>query len=271
MEIYEEQVREFDLTDLAKGISELTNILKRSNKRALMEARVEGKTWDEIQPEIIKMIYYYSNLYYNKNKNIYKMYKVERDDIVDILFKTLFSKGRGNKNYYSNLESKFIEASDKGYSMKFISNNIGRATQLNCMSYITKELQVRCQPNMMSLDQTCEYLSEGQMTYADIITDDKTIEEETTLSLFLHEMPLMRYSRYFIVDNDLNTKELTNREMLINLYNGHTASSLRNRIFSNNDLKPIKYEVLVDIIESTRNSAKSIIEKGDVCLHGNVR
>ena len=97
----------------------------------ITEYTVDGKTFDEIIPEIYRMVYYYVNVYYHKY-TILKANLHDMNDVAQDMFVSICNKK--DKKGLSNIQKKFIKASKENLGMKYISNTIGKTVRLNIMS-----------------------------------------------------------------------------------------------------------------------------------------
>ena len=221
-------------------------------------ARLEGRSYDEIQPDVIKLVYYYVNLWY-KTFPILKMYNYDSERIVTDVYHSIYLKTRDDG--LSNLERDFIKAANtEGFSMKYISNVIKKAT-INMLMCRARDV-VR-KPMLASLDQEV-YTDGGKViTLGDTIADKgESVEDIVELKIKLESIPNKRYSDYFYVTSFGEKKRLNTKVILNWVISGYSIREMREKVF--NKKKPetnISTVNMSQLKAETLSLARSVLRK----------
>lgn len=220
----------------------------------LEKSRLEGKSFDEIVPEIVNMVYYYAKLNYSKWEKVLKQNIKSIDDLAQDMFISLFNK---RNSTLSNIERKFIKASNENLSMKYISNLIGRTVYLNTLSIVrsfkNKPVNILFE-DIHTNNNTCD------IEKLPILLDrSQNIDLKLSYKLFIESIPNIKFNEYLINNKILDT------HTILNLISDKETIKNISLILRRKDGSKVSFKQTSNIIKEVKQLArKSYLE--DNCL-----
>lgn len=198
----------------------------------LINARVEGKTYDEIQTDIVKMTKYFCGKFYQK----YPVLKLYNYDVESAMLDVWNNLYRRNNEGVANLERYFIEASKKGFSMKYIMNIVKRITTT---SLLTCARDLPRKPVVYSLDDVINNSVESEdkeLSMADTIVDTReSTENILEYKELLESLPNRKLKEYYYMNAFGEKRVLTTNKILDWYIEGYNITETANKIFSTRD------------------------------------
>ena len=231
----------------------------------ITECTVDGKTFDEIIPEIYRMVYYYVNVYYHKytilKANLHDMNDVAQDMFVSI-------RNKKDKKGFSNIQKKFIKASKENLGMKYISNTIGKTVRLNIMS-LARTFSRR--PIGVSFETLSKIYSNGDSgedvaDHFDFL-EDKTqdVNLKSAYDFIINSIEDISYRDYYVIKE--NKKVSLSIHTVLNMVtDGLTISEMSEKVYMYSKDTNISYKRMNEIVKESRKIAKDSYDNGS-CLY----
>ena len=209
-------------------------------------ARLEGKSYEEIQPDVIKLIDYYVGIWY-KNFPILKKYGYDSERIVTEVYHGIYLKTKDDG--LSNLERHFIKASKiENCTMSYISNLLKNSV-LNMLRCRARDV-VR-KPLAISLDSEITQSDGGTTLLGDIVADPSvSVENMVELKLTLESVPNKKYNDYYYISGYGDKVKLTTRKLLNWILSGYTQTDMRQKIYNKNN-KNVSNAVISELKKET--------------------
>ena len=225
--------------------------------KELQLARLDGRTYEDIQLDIIKLVNYYVNLWY-KNYPILKTYGYDSERIVTDVYHGLYLKTKDDG--LSNLERHFIKAANgKGYTMSYISNVIKRSV-INMLMCRARDV-VR-KPLTTSLEQEI-YTDSKSIKLEDTIADTKeSVEAQVELKILLESIPNKKYNDYYYINSFNEKKKLTTKVIFNWVRSGYTIQEMCNKVFNKKNTN-IEYNRMSALKKETISLARKIFYEED--------
>lgn len=215
-------------------------------------ARIDGKTFDEIQEDVVRITNYFTNLWYD-NYPVLKSHNYDKEQIIFDVYNGIYN--RKVPNEYSNLEKHFIKASKSSFSMKYISNVIKRTVMLTLKC---RARDISKKPILDSLDREIEQGSEKSTTLSDIISDkSESIESLIEIKSILESIPNKLYKDYYVISPFGEKKKLSTKKVLDWVIAGYKISEMQEKVFCK-DKTNIKYRAMSEIKKETICLARKI-------------
>ena len=228
---------------------------------------VEGKTFDDILPDIQRMVYYYVRIHYKKWEDVLVSNGLTLEDVAQNMFVSLFN--RKSDNELSNIQKRFVKASQENLGMKFISNTIGRTVSLNILSLarmfrnkpkvMSYETYVAaCCPNSVDANRAIEMM--------DLLEDkSQDIGIKASYDLFLSSIENNVYRDYYIKENG-KFKMLSIHKVIDMITSGYTISEMASKVYTKKENVNITYKRMNEIVKNVRLIAQKSYAEGN-CLH----
>lgn len=226
--------------------------------------RVEGKTFEEILPDIQRMVYYYVRIHYEKWKTIMTANLYDIDDIAQDMFVSICNKR--DKKGLSNIQRRFIQASKEDLGMKFISNTIGKTVALNSTS-LARGFNKK--PKPVSIEELSYMYSNASnsddfVDHLEMLEDrSQDIELKSSYNLFLDSLENYSYSDYFIEKNG-SLKTLDVLEVIDMITDKLTITEMTQLVFTTKRVN-ITYKRMNEIVKEVRALARTSYDDGN-CL-----
>lgn len=221
---------------------------------------VDGKTFNDSLFDIKNMVYYYVRVYYNKWRTVIHQGMYDVDDVAQDMFISLFNKK--NKQGLSNIEKRFIEASEKNLGMKYIRNVIGRTVYLNILSLVRIMTKKN---NTVSFEQ---FFNDGDTDDTDrleILTDKSAnIEIKLAYNNIVDGIKNTIYKDFYIKKNN-DYKMLSVLDILDMITDGYTITEMSSKVYTNKEGKNIAYRLMSDLVKEVRKIVIESYESGN-CL-----
>ena len=231
----------------------------------ITEYTVDGKTFDEVIPEIYRMVYYYVNVYYHKY-TILKANLHDMNDVAQDMFVSICNKK--DKKGLSNIQKKFIKASKENLGMKYISNTIGKTVRLNIMS-LARTFSRR--PIGVSFETLSKIYSNGDSgedasDHFDFL-EDKTqdVNLKSAYDFIINSIEDISYRDYYVIKE--NKKVSLSIHTVLNMVtDGLTISEMSERVYMYSKDTNISYKRMNEIVKESRKIAKDSYDNGS-CLY----
>lgn len=220
----------------------------------LKNARIDGKTYEEIQTDIIKLTYYYVGIFVDRYPLI-KMHNKDVEQLVTDVFYTFYKHPKNNDRGYCNLEETFIKASEQGFTMSYISNFVRKSVVL-LLSCVSRDLSKK--PLSVSLDQTVNQEGDKDLSLGDTIaSNDESLEDVAMLNCIMNSIPNEVYADYHRKDFYGKKYKLTSKQILNWVISGYTLSEMAAKVFDKKG-NNIPYGIMSNLkkkaIQLARNS-----------------
>ena len=227
---------------------------------------VDGKTFEEIIPEIYRMVYYYVNVYYHRYDGILKANLHDINDVAQDMFVSICNKK--NKEGLSNIQKKFIKASKENLGMKYISNVVNRTVQLNIIS-LAKLFSRK--PKNVPFETLSKIYSKGSgedeaIDHFDFL-EDKTQDVNLKLAynFILDGIEDTSYRDYYVIKN--NKKVSLSVHIVIDMVtDGLTVAEMSERVYMFSKNSNISYKRMNEIVKEARRMARKSYDDGS-CLY----
>ena len=194
----------------------------------LKDARIDGKTYDEIQKDVLKLTYYYVGIFVDRYPLI-KMHNRDVEQLVTDVFYTFYKHPKKNDRGYSNLEETFIKASEQGFTMSYISNFVRKSVIL-LLSCVSRDLSKK--PTCVSLDQTIYQEGDKDICLEDTIaSNDESLEDVAMLNCIMDSIPTETYADYHRKDFYGKKYKLNSKQVLNWIISGYTISEMASKVF----------------------------------------
>lgn len=220
-------------------------------------ARLDGRSYEDIQPDVIKLVDYYVGIWYG-NFPILKQYNYDSERIVTDVYHGIYLKTKDDG--LSNLERHFIKASKiENCTMSYISNLIKNSV-LNMLRCRARDV-VR-KPMLYSLDHAISENESGDITtLGDVVADPNAdIEKLVEIKLALESIPNKKYSEYYYISGLGDRKKLSTRKILNWILSGYTQVEMRKKIFTKNN-NNITSALMSELRKETINLAQKALEE----------
>lgn len=219
-------------------------------------AQLEGRKWDEVQRDIIRVVNYYINLWYNRYPTL-RLHNVDKEEVEVFVYNYLYLKTK--EDNLSNLERHFIEAYKEGKKFRYIINLVKRSTMLAIMC-MSRELSKK--PIYESLNKPITNNSEiKDLELVDIIPGNiEPIEDIVELKIALESIKHKKYPDYHYFNAFNEKKVLTTKEVLNWFLSGYKSADIRKKIFNKKD-KNISAVNLRVIREDLQELVKEVLDK----------
>ena len=221
-------------------------------------ARLEGKSYEEIQGDVIRLVNYYVKLWY-KNYPVLKLYNYDAERIVTDVYHGIYLKTRDDG--LSNLERHFIKASKmKNCTMSYISNVL-RNSVINMLKCRARDV-VR-KPLTFSLDQKIPNCPNGKnILYVDTVKDERVcIENDIELKILLESLPNIKYNYYYI-DSFGSKRKVTTKTILNWVASGYTIKDMTQKVFNKNG-KNVSSTIISALKKESINLARKFLLEED--------
>lgn len=219
-------------------------------------ATTDGRTYDDIHEDVIRLTNYYINLWY-KNYPILKKFSCDEDEMATVIYHYLYLKTKDDG--LSNLERHFNKACQTTDNvMSYISNLIRKSVRLNlaCVA--------RCfanKPNISSLDEAIYQEGENDILVSDVIPENKeSLEDIAELSILLDSIKHKVYKEYYTINPFGEIRKLTSKDVLNWIISGFTIQEMCNKVFNKKD-ENIKYQAMNKIRKETISLARDVFYK----------
>ena len=227
---------------------------------------VEGRTFSDILPDIQKIVYYYVRLHFNKWGKTLESNGYTIEDVAQQMFVNLFN--RKSLNDLSNIQKKFVEASEKGLGMKYIRNSIGLAVFYNIISLART---FKNKPKTVSFEDyvsvCCPDTSDSSkvIEMLDLLEDkSQNIANKVSYDFILSSIENTFYRDYYIKRN--NTYKMLSVHDVINMITlGLTISDMASKVYIRKDNVNITYKRMNEIVKEVRQKAIKSYHEGN-CL-----
>lgn len=217
----------------------------------LHSARLAGRSYEDIHEDVVKLVNYFTNLWY-KNYPVLKNYGIEKEDIVMDVYRGLCLRTKDDG--LSNLERHFIKASKiENCTMSYISNLIRMSVSMSLRCCSREAVK---KPRCISLDDVVYQNGEKDMTLSELVQDNKEpIEDYVSLKLSIESIKHKKYKEYYTVTFFGDKKYLSTREVLDWIVSGYTISEMCEKVY-NKDGKNIDYKKMSEIRRETIQQAR---------------
>ena len=231
----------------------------------LINCRLEGKTFDEILPDIQRMIYYYTRIYYEKWKTIMKNNLYELDDVAQDMFVSICNKK--DKKGLSNIQKKFIQASKEDLGMKYISNLIGKTVSLN-VTCIARGFNKKPKPVsfLEIVAKTNDPDSDKKVDYLDLLEDKRQdMDLKSSYDLFISSLPYRAYNDYFVESKSGKLVTLDIYNIIDMVRNKLTITEMTKLVTTKKGIN-ISYKRMNEIVKEIRSIAKKSYDEGNCVI-----
>ena len=225
---------------------------------------VDGKTFDDIVPDIQRMVYYYVRIQYKKWEQVLVSNGLTLDDVAQEMIISLFN--RKSKNELCNIQKRFVTASQENLGMKFISNTIGRTVYLNVLSLVRA---YKNKPKTISFDAfaaTCcpSATDTNRVVETMDLLEDKSqdISVKASYDLLLSSIDNNVYRDYYI-KNEGKFKMLSVHEVVDMITLGYTISEMASKVYTRKENVNITYKRMNEIVKEVRGLAKQAYYDGN--------
>lgn len=228
---------------------------------------VEGKTFEDILPDIQRMVYYYVRIHYKKWEEVLVSNGLTLDDVAQDMLVSLFN--RKSTDELCNIQKRFVKASQENLGMKFISNTIGRTVSLNVLSLARMfknkpktisfdAFAAACCPNSADTNKIVEMM--------DLLEDkSQDINIKASYDLLLSSIENNVYRDYYIKE-DGKFKMLSVHRVIDMITSGYTISEMTVKVFTRKENVNITYKRMNEIVKEVKQIARNSYDEGN-CLH----
>lgn len=221
----------------------------------LSEARVEGKSYLDVANDVVRIVNYFVNLWYDKYP-ILKVYNCMPDHIVTEVYSGLSNRNRDDG--LSNLEYYFLNASKlEKNGMKYIMNTIKKSV---LSVFLCRSRDLPRKPAALSLNTPLGNADSGkELSLAEMIPDPQVdIEKQVELKLMLESIPNKKYSGYYYIDSFGSKRNVTTKKIINWLLSGYTISEMKEKVF-NKHKENISYICMSKMRNESIQAAKSVL------------
>lgn len=220
----------------------------------LQLARLDGRTYEDIQPDIIKLVNYYVNLWY-KNYPVLDSYGYDSEQIVMDVYHGIYLKTQDDG--LSNLERHFIKASKiPDCTMKYMSNLIKNSVlmMLKC-----RARDVVRKPLCSSLDKEVYQEENKPVTLGDMVASPgESIEVSVETKLLLESIPNEIYPTYYTRDFFGAKKKLSTKLVLNWIISGYKTAEMCEMVIDKETKEHISYTRMSKIRKETILQARKL-------------
>lgn len=218
----------------------------------LQTARIDGRTYEDIQEDVVKIVNYFTNLWY-KNYPVLHYHKYDKEQIIFDVYNGIYN--RKSQEDYSNLEKHFIKASNEGFTMSYISNVIKRTVLLTLKC---RARDISKKPLLDSLDREIDNNGEKVTTLADIVqSTEESFEDILELKSILESIPDKVYKDYHIKTFFGDNIKLTTKKVLDWIVSGYSIVEMCEKVYLKNG-ENIKYKTMSEIKKETISLARKV-------------
>lgn len=222
----------------------------------LYTLRVEGKTYDELIPEVVKNIAYVVSV--NRKKHgVLIAHNCSVDDLCGMAYCKLCN--RTKEDGLSNLERVFIYTAEhnlpKKYFMSYISVSATSAVSTEARSLRSKK---RFE---IPLSLNCVYSDgDSESELLDFIEDRNNFMNSIIYEDLMNQIPNEEYSDYYF-DIEGKKAKVTTRAIVELLLDGKTKTQIKNMLYKKEDeqLAPIKSATL--LINNSLQQARQCVSR----------
>lgn len=217
----------------------------------LKTARLDGKSYNDIQGDIVKLVNYFTNLWY-KDYPVIRQHGCEKEDIVSAVYRGLFLRTRDDG--LSNLERHFIKASKiENCTMSYMSNLIRKSVKLTLMC-VSRDIVKK--PICESLDKTIYSDGDKDIVLSDTLKDCSTsFEDEIELKLTLESIKHKKYKEYYRINSFDEKIKLSTKDVLDWLVAGYKITDMCTKVYCR-DGSNIDYKTMSKIKRETIELAR---------------
>ena len=215
-------------------------------------ARVEGKSYDEIQEDVVRITHYFTNLWY-KNYPVLKEKGYDKEQIVYDVWNGIYNKK--NETDLSNLEKHFIKASENKYTIEYIMNVVKRTVLLTLKC---RARDISKKPNVDSLDREIPNGDNG-ITLGDLAKSNaESIESQVEYRMMLESMPNKVYREYYYETRFGDKCKLSTKQILHWILEGYSITDMTEKVFCK-DASNIPYKRMSELKRNTIEIVKEHI------------
>lgn len=216
----------------------------------LQTARLAGKSYDEIQEDVVRLVNYFTNLWY-KNYPILKYHNIDKDNIVTDVYRGLYLRTKDDG--LSNLERHFLKASKAKFDMRYMSNLIKNSV---LMSLRCNSREAAKKPLVDSLDRTVYSDGDKEITLLDTAgAAGESMESLVELRMTLESIKHKKYKEYYIVNYVGEKSKLSTKNVLDWVISGYKITEMCQKVFCKNG-NNIEYKNMSEIRRETINLAR---------------
>lgn len=222
-------------------------------------AKVDNRTFDDIVPDIMRIVYKYTKIYLDKWSNIMYANNYSFEDVAQDMFVNIFN--RKNKNSLSNIEKHFVYASENNLSMKYIQSVIGKAVYFNVLC-IARTFNRKRKP--LSLEDINSFYGNDDNSSDDCykFLEDKreNIEIKSSYNLFIESIDNIEFD-YYIIDKD-KKRHLCAYDIIDMIIDKKSVSDMTGYVYMIND-KRISYVKMNEVVKAVRALLIKSYEEGN--------
>ena len=225
---------------------------RNMQKDELSQARIQGRTYSEIQEDVLKLTYYYVNLWYT-HYPLLKKHGLDREQVATDVFYTFYKHPKKNDRGYSNLEESFIKASNQNFTMSYISNLV-RKSVLLVLSCASRGFSKK--PVIGSLDDIIQDDDKGASLSEIISNNEESTEAIVELKSILESIKNRVYEEYYYIDFFNKKCKLTTHKILDWIVDGYTISEMQSKVFDCSSKSNIEYRIMSQLKKETIELAR---------------
>ena len=219
-------------------------------------ARLDGKSYEEIQEDIINIINYYINLWYDRYPAL-KLHCIDKDAVLSDVFRGLCLRTKDDG--LSNLERHFLKAVNNNLTMRYMANLLKKSTLMSLMC-LSRESSKK--PINDSLDRVINDSDDKSIYLSDVVQDTtESFERVVELKIALESIKHKNYPNYYYKDPFGSKIKLSSSHILNWIISGYQVSEMISMVYSYKENKHIGSQSMRDIRKDTIELAKEYLRE----------